>query len=114
MEITIRDRESGEDMSSTIIEKGFNPRFNDHPKDTANDISANDIAFWFSEILCLLIGIACLLGNGLVLYVSSSKVDTGRFQHINAVVRNLAGSDFLFGLIGIPLLMYWWWLGKKF
>ena len=103
MEITILDRVPMED---TIIGKGLKPRFNDHPQ-------ANEIAFWFSEVLCLLIGIACLLGNGLVLYVSSSKLDTGRFQHINAVVKNLAASDFLFGLIGIPLVMYWWWLGKN-
>ena len=73
----------------------------------------SEIAFWFSEVLCLVIGLVCILGNGLVLYVSTSKVDTGRFQHINSVVKNLATSDFLFGLIGIPLLMLWWWWGKK-
>ena len=74
---------------------------------------ASEIAFWISEGLCLMIGLVSIFGNGLVLYVSTTKMDTGRFQHVNSVVKHLATSDFLFGIIGVPLLMLWWWWGKK-
>ena len=72
-----------------------------------------ETTFWVSVVLCLIIGIVSALGNGLVLYVSSKKDDIGGFCHINWVVRNLALSDLLFGLIGCPLTIVFWYWGKK-
>ena len=53
-----------------------------------------------------------ILGNGLVLYISNKNVDFGGFQEVNWVVKNLAASDFLFGIIGCPLTIVWWYWGK--
>ena len=53
-----------------------------------------------------------ILGNGLVLYISNKNVDFGGFQEVNWVVKNLAASDFLFGVIGCPLTIVWWYWGK--
>ena len=69
--------------------------------------------FWLSVVLCLLMGIVSALGNGLVIYISSTKDDFGEFRGVNRVVTNLATSDFLFGLIGCPLTIVFWWWGKK-
>ena len=66
------------------------------------------IAFYFSVAICVLIGIVGIVGNGLVLYVSRLKKDFGKFKYVNKVVTNLALSDFLYGVIGIPCTMIFW------
>ena len=68
--------------------------------------------FWCSVVICVLIGIFSSLGNGLVLYISNKNVDFGGFQEVNLVVKNLATSDFLFGVLGCPLTIVWWYWGK--
>ena len=70
------------------------------------------IVFWCSVVICVLIGIFSSLGNGLVLYISNKNVDFGGFQEVNLVVKNLATSDFLFGVLGCPLTIVWWYWGK--
>ena len=77
------------------------------------DDEASWIAFWFSVVLCLIAGVISILGNGLVLYVSIMKKDIGRFRYINFVAKNLALSDFLFGLIGTPATILFWYWGKN-
>ena len=71
------------------------------------------IAFWCSVILCLVAGFISILGNGLVLYVSNLKIDVGKFEYINLVVKHLALSDFLFGLIGTPFTILFWYWGRN-
>ena len=81
-----------------------------------NSESAEDkaswIAFCFSAAISIIIGIFSILANALVIYVSSTKYDSSRFQYINLVVKNLAINDFTYCLLGIPLTIVFWWWGK--
>merc|ERR1712223_674821 len=43
---------------------------------------------------------------------SYKKEDFGGFRHVNSVVKNLALSDCLFGLIGCPLTIVFWYWGE--
>ena len=70
--------------------------------------------FYFSAVLIVLMGLFCTVGNGLVLYISNKNKDFGGFREINSVVKQLALSDFLFGLVGCPLTIVWWYWGKKY
>ena len=72
-----------------------------------------NIVFYISAALIGLMGVFCTLGNGLVLYISNKNKDFGGFREINSVVKNMALSDFLFGVIGCPLTIVWWYWGKK-
>ena len=79
------------------------------------NVATNDagwIGFWCSVVLCLIAGFISILGNGLVLYVSNSTNDVGKFKYLNLVVKHLAISDFLFGLIGTPFTILFWHMGK--
>ena len=60
-----------------------------------------NIVFYVSAVLIGLMGVFCTLGNGLVLYISNKNKDFGGFREINSVVKNMALSDFLFGVIGM-------------
>ena len=83
--------------------------------DTLNDDELNkvgDAVFYVSAVLIALMGIFCTIGNGLVLYISNKNQDFGGFQEVNWVVKNLAISDFLFGVFGCPLTIVWWHWGK--
>ena len=73
-----------------------------------------DAVFYVSAVLIALMGIFCTIGNGLVLYISNRNHDFGGFQEVNWVVKNLAMSDFLFGVFGCPLTIVWWHWGKKY
>ena len=72
------------------------------------------IAFYVSVVICVLMGIVSVLGNGLVVYISRLKKDSGKFQYVNKVVKHLALSDFLYGVIGIPCTIIFWQWGKYF
>ena len=80
---------------------------------TSNNNVANSIVFYLSVVLSVIAGIISIFGNGLVLYASTTKRDRGRFLYVNLVVKNLALSDFLFGLIGMPCAILYWYWGKK-
>ena len=68
--------------------------------------------FWLSVVICLLMGMLSTFGNGLVIYISNKKEDLGGFREINWVVKNLAISDFLFGVVGCPLTIVFWCWGR--
>ena len=82
----------------------------------ASDAEATtaSVVFWLCVSICIVLGIISSLGNGLVVYVSYKKEDFGGFRHVNSVVKNLALSDCLFGLIGCPLTIVFWYWGKTF
>ena len=68
------------------------------------------IAFYISVAICALMGLVSVFGNGLVVYISNKKKDSGKFRFVNRVVKHLALSDFLYGVIGIPCtIMFWLW-----
>ena len=72
------------------------------------------VFFWISVTLCFLMGMLSSFGNGLVLYVSNKKDDFGGYSQVNWVVKNLALSDMLFGLIGCPLTIVLWTWSKSY
>ena len=53
-----------------------------------------------SVYLC--IALVAVVGNGLVLFVSLTNRNQGELKHLDCVIRSLAVTDLLFGLIGIP------------
>ena len=71
-----------------------------------------EVIHWIIIALCIVVCITGVVGNGLVVYFVVRKDETGAFRHINKVVRNLAITDFLLGLIGAPLLTVRWTWGK--
>ena len=87
--------------------------YNHSNNETFSAADVEETTFWVSVALCLLMGIVSALGNGLVLHVASKKDDLGGFCQINWVVKNLALSDLLFGIIGCPLTIVFWYWGKK-
>ena len=70
------------------------------------------IAFYISVAICALMGLVSVLGNGLVVYISNKKKDSGKFRFVNRVVKHLAVSDFLYGMIGIPFTIIFWLWGE--
>ena len=73
------------------------------------------VVFCISVILCVLMGMLSTFGNGLVMYISHKRAHfrVGNFKDVTMVVKNLVVSDFLFGLIGSPLTIVFWYWGKK-
>ena len=68
--------------------------------------------YWVCVILCFVMGMVSCFGNGLVLYISNKKEDFGGYRQVNWVVKNLALSDMLFGLVGCPLTIVLWTWGR--
>ena len=69
-----------------------------------------EILYWALITICVLMCILGMIGNGLVIYAANRKPRIEAFRHINKVVRNLAATDFLFCVLGAPLILtYWTW-----
>ena len=65
---------------------------------------------WVLIVLCVLMCIIGMIGNGLVIYTANRNPKAEAFRHLNKVVRNLAVTDLLFCILGAPLkLTYWIW-----
>ena len=96
-----------------LIQGRNNLDSNESTTDVSELKEIGDVAFYVSTFLIGVIGIFCILGNGLVLYISRKNQDFGGFQEVNLVVKHLAASDFLFGVIGCPLTIVWWYWGTK-
>ena len=73
----------------------------------------NKPLLWSTGFVCIVISIICIIGNGMVIYVSHQTRNTGRFNYLDGVVKSLAVTDFLFGLIGIPVIITTYYLGKQ-
>ena len=77
-----------------------------------NSYDKNFGLFWALASVCFVNAIVTLIGNGLVIYVSHQTRNTGRLRHLDGVVKSLAVTDFLFGLIGTPLILINYYAGK--
>ena len=77
------------------------------------DERASWIAFWFSAVICAITAVVSIFGNGMVIYVASSKDDLSRFKYMNWAVKNLAISDLMYGIIAVPLTIVHMWWGKQ-
>jgi hypothetical protein len=58
--------------------------------------------FYGLTIVYLCIALVAIIGNGLVLYVSYVKRNTGPLKILDGVIKSLAVADMLYGLIGMP------------
>ena len=70
--------------------------------------------FWSFIVVCALIALVGMIGNGFVIYVVSRKQHIGALRYLNEAVKSLAFTDFCFGLLGAPLTMIYWFWGKSF
>lgn len=57
-------------------------------------------------ILYTIASLIGLIGNAVVAYFSTKSGERGAFRHLNNVVKNLAITDFLYSLFGVPLMFY--------
>jgi hypothetical protein len=74
----------------------------------------NEILFWGFAFVCLSISIITIIGNGIVFFVSHQTRNTTRLRHLDGVVKSLAVTDFLFGLLGAPMIAVNYYLRKLF
>ena len=75
-------------------------------------METSEVFHWIIVTFCIVICITGIIGNSLVVYFVHKTHNTGAFRHLSRVVRNLAINDFLYGLIGAPLLMARWTWGN--
>ena len=68
--------------------------------------------FWCFCFACGIIAILAILGNGIVIYVSHVTRSTGRLRYLDNVVYSLAVTDFVFGMIGVPIIMSQYYMRK--
>ena len=68
--------------------------------------------FWSLVAFSLLIAAITIIGNGLVIYATYSTKNLGRLRYLDGVVRSLAFTDLLFGLLGTPLVVINYYKGK--
>ena len=69
---------------------------------------------WFCIMtsVCTLIVVFSTIANGLVIYFAIKRPLTGPFRHLNTVVKHLAVSDLLSGLVTCPVTLVYFGLGK--
>ena len=64
-----------------------------------------EVWFWLlAAFLMLVVAMGTVL-NSLVIHFTNQRSLEGTFRHLNTVVRNLAVSDLLYGLLACPLLL---------
>ena len=68
--------------------------------------------FWATDVVSGILAVTSMVGNGLVIYTATRNTNTGPFKYLNSTVISLAITDFLFGLIGIPLIISYYYLGE--
>ena len=73
----------------------------------------NDVLFWFFASVCILVALLTVIGNGIVIYVSIETKSYGRQRYLDNVVKSLAVTDFLFGVITTPLVVTSYYMGKR-
>lgn len=68
--------------------------------------------FWIFACICILVAILSILGNGIVIYVSHETRSIGRLRYLDNVVKSLAVTDFLFGILATPIVITGYFMGK--
>ena len=72
----------------------------------------NEVLFWTTVAVSGLIVIFGAIANSLVIYFANQEPWTVALRHLNKVVKHLAVSDFLYGVLAYPLLLLYWKMGK--
>ena len=62
----------------------------------------NKVIFWVCSVIYSCIALVAVTGNGLVLYAAHGDKHLGRLQNFDVVIKSLALTDMLFGLVGMP------------
>ena len=72
----------------------------------------NEALFWTSAVVSSLIVIFGVIANTLVIYFANQEPPSGTLRHLNKVVKHLAVSDLLYGVLSTPLQLAYWKTGK--
>ena len=72
----------------------------------------NEALFWTTTVVSALIVIPGAVANIVVLYYAKQEPSTGALRHLNRVVKHLAVSDLLYGVLATPFSLAYWRLGK--
>ena len=72
----------------------------------------NEVLFWTAAAVCCLIVLFGVIANTLVIYFANQEPSTGTLRHLNNVVKHLAVSDLLYGVLATPLILAYWKMGK--
>ena len=64
-----------------------------------------EVWFWVVAAAFMLIVVTGTVLNSLVIHFTNQRSLEGTFRYLNTVVRNLAVSDLLYGLLACPLLL---------
>ena len=72
----------------------------------------NEVLFWTAAAVSTLMTILGTIANCLVIYFSIQEPWTGTLRHLNKAVKHLAVSNLLYGLLGCPMSLAYWKMGK--
>ena len=90
-------------MASTMGLENHTTSTNDNVTDTELGwIGQSTHWFCLWGMLYVIIALIAVVGNGMVLYASYGNKNTGRLQYLDSLIKSLAVTDMLYGLIGIP------------
>lgn len=81
------------------------------PYEELTGYEKNKSLFWCFATMCLCIAIVTVVGNVMVIVASKRKQNFTRLRYFDGIVKSLAVTDFLFGLIGVPLMVINYYLG---
>ena len=70
------------------------------------------VMFWVFVTFSIIMSSMAILGNSLVIYAGQQKGNRGRLRYLDSVVKSLAMTDLLHGLIGTPLNYVNHYLGR--
>ena len=89
-------------MAEKLIHPETSYNFSCNENVTQSFYEENKVMFWLCSVIYLCIAIVAVTGNGLVLYASFVDRNQGRLRYFDIVIKSLAISDMLFGLVGMP------------
>ena len=73
----------------------------------------NEILLWITAAVSTIIVTLGAVANTLVLYYAKQEPPTGILIHLNRVVKHLAISDLLYGVLATPLALAHWKISKS-
>ena len=74
----------------------------------------NEVLFWTAAAVSTLMTILGTIANCLVIYFSIQEPWTGTLRYLNKVVKHLAVSDLLLGVLATPFCLVYWKMGKTY
>ena len=81
---------------------------------TLTGYEKNKSLFWCFAVACICVAIVTIIGNGFVIIAAKRNRNTSRLRYFDGLVKSLALTDFLFGAVGVPLIVVNYYLGMYF